>query len=129
MLESHALLDQVEHTSLFNAFALHEIQMRGLIATNRADEAIRLAGNSPTPTTTVAPQWLVIELVTIAHVQLLARDRGAANQSLDAAAREAVIQRLPHQLQRIIRVAGDLLPEIRIAASQALERLRKDIAA
>jgi transcriptional regulator with XRE-family HTH domain len=129
MLESYALLDQVEHTSLFNPFALHEIRMRGLIATNRADEAIRLAGNGPTPTTTVAPQWRVIELVTIAHLQLLADDRGAANESLDAAVREAVMQRLPHQLQRVMRVAGDLLPEIRIAAFQALERLRNEIAA
>ena len=86
-------------------------------------------GKRPTPTTAVAPQWRVIELVTIAHVQLLADDRGAAEESLDAAVREAVMQRLPHQLQRVMRVAGDLLPEIRIAVSQALERLRNEIAA
>lgn len=129
MLESRALLDLVEHTSLFNPLALHEIQMRGLIATGRADAAIRLAGNGPAPATTVAPQWRVIELVTIGHVQLLANDRSAANESLAAAIREAALQHLPHQLQRIIRIASSLLPDIHAAAAHALERLRKELAA
>ena len=69
----------------------------------------------------MAPQWRVIELVTIAHVHLLAGDRDTACQSLDTAIQEATLQRLPHQLQRITRIAGDLLPDTRIAASQALK--------
>ena len=129
MHECKVLLDQARHTSLFNPFALHEIQLRGLLATGRATTAIRLAANGPTHTSTVAPQWRVIELVTIANVHLLADDRSAARQSLDTAIREATLQRLPHQLQRIIRIADDLLPDTRTAASQALEQLREELAA
>lgn len=129
MRECNLLLDQAGHTSLFNPFALHEIQLRGLIATGRANAAIRLATNGPTHTSTVAPQWRVIELITIVHVHLLADDRSTARQSLDAAIQEATLQRLPHQLQRITRIAGDLLPDTRTAASQALEQLRGELAA
>jgi hypothetical protein len=129
MRECKTLLDQAGHTSLFNPFALHEIQLRGLVATGRVNAAIRLAANGPAHTSTVAPQWRVIELVTVAHVHLLAGDRGIACQSLDTAIQEATLQQLPHQLQRITRIAGDLLPDTRIAASQALEWLRKELAA
>jgi transcriptional regulator with XRE-family HTH domain len=129
MRESNVLLDQTGHTSLFNPFAMHEIQLRGLIATGRANAAMRLAANGPAHTSAIAPQWRVIELVTTAHVHLLADDRSTARQSLDTAIREATLQRLPHQLQRIIRIAGDLLPDTRTAASQVLEKLREELAA
>jgi hypothetical protein len=129
MRECNVLLDQAGHTSLFNPFALHEIQLRGLVATGRVNAAIRLAANGPAHTSTVAPQWRVIELVTVAHVHLLAGGRDIACQSLDTAIQEATLQQLPHQLQRITRIAGDLLPDTRIAASQALEWLRKELAA
>ncbi|MFD8967356.1 helix-turn-helix domain-containing protein [Streptomyces sp. NPDC059568] len=127
--EAMGLLENVRHTSLFNPFALHEIRLRGLVATGRARAAIRLAENAPTPTTAVAPQWRVIESVTVAHVRLLSDDRAGAIASLDIAVREAVTQRLPHQLQRVVRVAGDRLPDLRSAASQALEMLREEMAA
>ncbi|WP_269859578.1 hypothetical protein [Streptomyces sp. RPT161] len=129
MRESHILLDQAEHTSLFNPFALHEIRVRGLVATGRPDIAIRLVENSPTPTTAVAPQWHVIGLVTVAHVRLLADDRGGAAESLETAVQEALRQRLPHQLQRAIRTAGEALPEVRDTAEQALGSLRREMAA
>ncbi|MEC4020487.1 helix-turn-helix domain-containing protein [Streptomyces sp. H27-D2] len=127
--ESGELLDSVEHTSLFNPFALHEIRLRGLVATGRPAEAIRLADSSPAPTMTVAPQWRVIELVTVAHVRLLADDRNGAAESLTVAVREAVTQRLPHQLQRVVRTAGGHLPAVRDLASQALGLLRQEMAA
>lgn len=123
------LLVSVDHTSLFNPFALHEIRLRGLVATGRADLAIRLVEHSLTPTTTVAPQWRVIELVTVGHVQLLADDHNGAAESLDAAVREAVVQRLPHQLQRIVRTAEDRLPVVHDTAAQALHRMRSEMAA
>ncbi|WP_228447248.1 helix-turn-helix domain-containing protein [Streptomyces paludis] len=129
MRESDELLHSVEHTSLFNPFALHEVRLRGLVATGRAEVAVRLAEAAPGPTTAVAPQWHVIERVTVAHVRLLAGDRHGAAESLDTATREAVRQRLPHQLQRIIRTAGDRLPHIRGTACDALERLREEMAA
>ncbi|MFD9818805.1 helix-turn-helix domain-containing protein [Streptomyces violascens] len=127
--EADQLLDRVEHTSLFNPFALHEIRLRGLIETGRVPAAIRLVENSPTPTTTVAPQWRVIELVTIAHIMLLADDLGGATTTLETAVGEATAQRLPHQLQRIMRTAATRLPDVQGTAAQALERLRGEMAA
>ncbi|MEU0248447.1 hypothetical protein ABZ192_29830 [Streptomyces sp. NPDC006235] len=173
MRETEDLLSSVDHTSLFNPFSLHEIRLRGLIATGQVDTAIRLVEHSPVLTTTVAPQWRVIELVTVAHVQLLADDRGGAEESLDVAplpirapsrltatlprtttvlgplsagvghqverpesstqktiaVQEAVVQRLPHQLQRIMRTATGRLPEIHDTAAQALDHMRCEMAA
>ncbi|WP_369374159.1 helix-turn-helix domain-containing protein [Streptomyces sp. cg36] len=127
--EAEVLLEEVEHTSLANPYALHEIRLRGLVATGRADIAIRLVERAPAPSLTVAPQWRVIELITVAHVRLLADDRDGAGTCLEAAVGEAARQRLPHQLQRIIRAAGDRLPASRDAAAQALDRLRQEMAA
>ncbi|WP_432096388.1 helix-turn-helix domain-containing protein [Streptomyces sp. bgisy100] len=129
MRQTEDLLSRVDHTSLFNSFSLHEIRLRGLVATGRTDSAMRLVEHSPMATTVMAPQWRVIELVTVAHVQLLADDHGGAVQSLDSATREASVQRLPHQLQRIMRTAGARLPAQHAAAADALNRIRKEMAA
>lgn len=130
MRETNRLLDETEHTSLFNPYALHEIRLRGLMATGRTDIAIQLIEQgSPVPTTTVAPQWRVIELITVAQVRLAADDHGSAAQSLHTAVDEAVRQRLPHQLQRIVRAADYRLPEIREVADHALDRIRQEMAA
>lgn len=119
----------VQHTSLFNPFALHEVQIRGLVATDRTRAAIRLIDSTPSPATPVAPQWRVIELVTVGHVQLLGDDPAGAEQSLAQATSEAAAQRLPHQLQRIIRTAGQQLPDVALAATGHLHRLRHEMAA
>jgi transcriptional regulator with XRE-family HTH domain len=130
MRETNRLLDETEHTSLFNPYALHEIRLRGLMATRRTDIAIHLVEQgSPVPTTTVAPQWRVIELITVAQVRLAADDCSGAAQSLHTAVDEAVRQRLPHQLQRIVRAAHHRLPEIREVADHALDRIRQEMAA
>ncbi|GAA3082878.1 helix-turn-helix transcriptional regulator [Streptomyces rectiviolaceus] len=129
MQEADELIQSATHTSLFNPYALHEIRLRGLVGTGRADLAIRLVDHGPDSTTTVAPQWRVIELVTVAHVRLLADDQGGAAESLNTAMAEAVVQRLPHQLQRIVRTAGDRLPVERGTAVQALDRMRQEMAA
>ncbi|MFD7014015.1 helix-turn-helix domain-containing protein [Streptomyces sp. NPDC059928] len=129
ILQAEGLLGEAQHTSLFNPFALHEIRLRGLADTSRVDQAIRLAEDGPAPTTTVAPQWRVIELVTVARIMLFATDLRGATGALEAALGEATAQRLPHQLQRIMRTAGSRLPEVHGAAAQALERLRGEMAA
>ncbi|WP_406438980.1 helix-turn-helix domain-containing protein [Streptomyces sp. NBC_01613] len=130
MQEADALLESTEHTSLFNPYALHEIRLRGLIATGRTRAAVQLAEQgSPIPTTTVAPQWRVIELTTVARVRLLADDHAGASQCLHSATGEAIRQRLPHQLQRIMRAAGERLPDLRESATEALERMRREMAA
>lgn len=129
MKEADTLLQSAAHTSLFNPYALHEIRLRGLVSTGRATLAIRLVDQGPVSTSTVAPQWRVIELVTVAHVRLLAEDLGGAAESLNTATAEAVVQRLPHQLQRIVRTAGHRLPTVRDTAVQALDRMRQEMAA
>ncbi|MGW6271199.1 helix-turn-helix domain-containing protein [Streptomyces sp. NPDC055060] len=127
--ETDQLLDHAEHTSLFNPYSLHEIRLRGLIATGRTRAAIQLADHAPAPTMTVAPQWRVIELVTVADVRLFGDDASGAAECLHGALGEAVRQRLPHQLQRIIRTAAHRLPEVRDAAAMALDRMRQEMAA
>lgn len=127
--EAEALLDRVEHTSLVNPFSLHEVRLRGLIATGRPEAAIRLAEVDPVAGTTVAPQWRVIEMVTVARVRMQGADRRAAAETLAVAVQEATVQRLPHQLQRIIRTAGPDLPDVAAPASQALDILRQEMAA
>ncbi len=130
MRETNRLLDETEHTSLFNPYALHEIRLRGLMTTGRTGVAIQLIEQgSPVPTTTVAPQWRVIELITVAQVRLTADDCSSAAQSLHTAVDEASRQRLPHQLQRIVRAAHPRLPEIRETAGHALDRIRQEMAA
>ncbi|MGW6455496.1 hypothetical protein ACWF94_06130 [Streptomyces sp. NPDC055078] len=127
--ECHELLENVQHTSLFNPFALNEIRLRGLVDTGRTREAIKLVDNNVSVTTTVAPQWRAIEMITAAHVRLLAGDRSGAAEYLTIATREATEQRLPHQLQRIMRTAGDRMPDLRTSASNALDILRQEMAA
>ncbi|WP_204357684.1 MULTISPECIES: helix-turn-helix domain-containing protein [unclassified Streptomyces] len=128
--EAHQLLDEVDHTSLVNPTALYEIHLRGLIATGRADDAIRRAeAAAPTSTISIAPQWRVIELITTGRVRLLAGDQRGATELLVGAVREARAQRLPHQLQRVLRAAGDALPDAHESAEQALTQLRTEMAA
>ncbi|MER5299712.1 helix-turn-helix transcriptional regulator [Streptomyces lasiicapitis] len=129
MRETDKLLDHAEHTSLFNPYALHEIRLRGLINTGRVRAAIQLADSAPAPTMAVAPQWRVIELVTVAHVRLIGNDSTRVAECLNGALDEAVRQRLPHQLQRIIRTATGRLPDLHDAAAMALDQMRHEMAA
>lgn len=128
--ETKLLLDEVDHTSLVNPVALYEIELRGLIGTGRSRAAIlRAEQSAPAPTTTVAPQWRVIELITTGKVRLLGGDHRGAAELLTQAANDARAQRLPHQLQRIIRTAGGDLAEPHERAAQALVQLRTEMAA
>ncbi|MFB6984488.1 helix-turn-helix domain-containing protein [Streptomyces sp. NPDC056304] len=128
--ETRALLDEVDHTSLINPVALYEIEIRGLIGTGRARAAIHRAEKPAPPTTTaVAPQWRVIELTTSGKVRLLGGDTRGAAELLAQAVTQAQDQRLPHQLQRIIRTCGHALMEVSSAATHALSQLRAEMAA
>lgn len=129
MGQAERLLDTAAHTSLFNPYSLHEIRLRGLLATGRAHAAIRLAEEQPALTTTVAPQWRVIELITVAQVRLIGEDRAGAAEALEVALGEAMVQRLPHQVQRILRAAGQRLSDIHAVAGEALDRMRQEMAA
>lgn len=128
--ETRALLDEVDHTSLVNPVALHEIELRGLIGTGRTRAAIlRAEQAAPSPSTTIAPQWRVIELITTGKVRLLAGDARGAIELLTQAVGEARALRLPHQLQRIIRTCGKVVPGVSDAATQSLLQLRTELAA
>jgi hypothetical protein len=127
--EARTLLDCASHTSLFNPSSLYEIQLRGLVSTDRTAAAIELADSPPASTLHTAPQWRVIEMITVAQVRLRADDLQAAVEGLSTAVREATAQRLPHQLQRVMRAAGSQLPDIAELARHSLDRLRQEIAA
>ncbi len=129
MKEADFTLGQVAPTSLFNPYSLHEVRLRGLVATGRSADAIRLADDVPRPATAVAPQWKVIEMITTAHVRLTAADIRGASTTLAAAVNEAVVQRLPHQLQRVARMAERRLPDIHATTQQALDQMKREMAA
>jgi hypothetical protein len=79
-----------------NSSSLYEIPVWGLVSTGRMAAAIELADSASAGTLYAAPQWCVIEMITIAQVRLRADDRQAAVEGLSAAVREATAQRLPH---------------------------------
>ena len=126
--DNRRLLDETAHTALFNPFALHEIELRGLAATGRAAEAVRLLNNSPGPGMQTTPQWRIIEHITVGHVLLLQGDRPAAQEHLQEAVSGAGAHRLPHQLQRVLRISS-VLPEIHEQAAALLRSLREQLAA
>jgi transcriptional regulator with XRE-family HTH domain len=122
------LLERVEHTPLVNPFALHEIQLRGLVATDRLDCAAALVEDPPDPGLQSTPQWRVIEHVTAGRVLLLQGARSVGQDRLRIAVREAFAHRLPHQLQRVLR-ARDIPGEVREYAASSLQQLRDSMAA
>jgi transcriptional regulator with XRE-family HTH domain len=126
-----ALLDQ--HTGegiLFNPFTFHEIHLRGLIATGRAAEAATRVQDSPPPDSAVpAPQWRVIERVTAGHALLAADATRSAKDALRNALITADAHRLPHQIQRILRISRDSnLHPLDKEAEAALTGLRASLA-
>lgn len=109
---------------LLNPFTFREIHLRGLIATCRAPQAVRVMQTSRIDATPAAPQWHIIERVTAGQVHLAAGDRAAATEALRTALTAAEAHRLPHQIQRTIRTArGGGLSEIWIDGQTTLSRL------
>lgn len=89
---------------LFNAFTWREIQLRGLLDTGNHAAALRLAHDTvscPAP----APQWQVIERITYADVLAGEGDSEAAEAVLLEALDLGRLYRLPHQIQRAVRIA------------------------
>jgi hypothetical protein len=89
---------------LFNAFTWREIQLRGLLDTGNHAAALRLAHDTvscPAP----APQWQVIERITYADVLAGEGDSEAAAAVLLEALDLGRLYRLPHQIQRAVRIA------------------------
>lgn len=120
-----------EHEVLFNTFTVREACIRGLLATGRSSEAVDLAESAAVGDMPPTPQWRVIERITTADVLARAGDGQAATSMLSAALSDAETLRLPHQVQRIIRLSG--LPGIadnqplRVRAESALTRLDRQL--
>lgn len=114
---------------LFNPFTFREIQLRGLVSTGRATEAVHIMQTSHVDATPVAPQWHIIERVTAGQVHLSAGDHDGAKEALRTALVAAEAYRLPHQVQRTIRAAEDgHLTAISIDGQAALVRLNRLLA-
>jgi transcriptional regulator with XRE-family HTH domain len=105
---------------LFNAFTVREVRPRGLLATGRPEQAAALAGSWIANEQAPAPQWRVIERITTADVLASAGDQRTAAEMLACTVPEAEALRLPHHMQRIIRLAGQ--PAIRSADQHLNER-------
>jgi hypothetical protein len=112
--------------ALLSSFTIREVRLRGLLATDRLAAAVALAahdaaGAAPTP------QWRVIERVTSPNVLSQAGDKSTASDILSGAVSDAETLRLPHQVQRVIRMTclpGMLAnPLVSEQARSALTRL------
>ncbi|WP_317621329.1 helix-turn-helix domain-containing protein [Streptomyces sp. CBMA123] len=126
--ESLRLLDVARTTPLFSDFSHHEVHVRGLAATGRVQEAVRVLERAPTPRLHTTTQWRIISAITAGQVLALRGDHQAARENLTAAVRGAVAHRLPHQVQRVVRASRGL-PDVREEAQAALTQLKAAIAA
>jgi DNA-binding XRE family transcriptional regulator len=113
--------------SLLSAFTVREVRLRGLLATDRLAAAVALAAHDPTDIAPPSPQWRVIERITSADVLSQAGDKSTASDILSGVIGEAEALRLPHQVQRVIRMTcrpGRLAdPTVSEQACSALTRL------
>lgn len=121
---------------LFNPFTVREVRLRGLLATGRIAQAVDLAGRYPADSGPPSPHWRVIERITTGEVLARAGDKRTAETVLTIATNSAEILRLPHQVQRIIRLAsipgvltGQTVSQHARAAFTRLNKQLADVAA
>jgi hypothetical protein len=100
----HALPAAPGQEALFNTFTVREVRLRGLLATGRIGNAVDLAENFASEEGPPTPQWRIIERVTTADMLARAGDEHSAASMLAAAISDAETLRLPHQVQRVIRL-------------------------
>jgi transcriptional regulator with XRE-family HTH domain len=111
---------------LFNPFTFREIELRGLVNTGRAPQAVRIIQTGLPDASPVAPQWHIIERVTAGQVLLVAGRSDDAEDAFRVALAAAEASRLPHQIQRAIRAANaGRLPTIVSEGYASLDRLNE----
>lgn len=109
---------------LFTRFAVREVEMRGLLQTGRVDRAAHLARH-PSGQSAPAPQWATIEAVTCAAALARVGDTHGAHELCRRALAMASEQRLPHQIQRLVRhTRASGYGSVRSEARDALRVLR-----
>jgi transcriptional regulator with XRE-family HTH domain len=96
-----------EQDVLVSPFTVREVRLRGLLVTGRTAQAAELAGRCPAGSGPPSPHWRVIERITTAEVLARTGDEQTAETMLTAAVSDAETLRLPHQVQRIIRLASE----------------------
>ncbi|MBV6699397.1 helix-turn-helix domain-containing protein [Kitasatospora aureofaciens] len=126
--EGRRLLDETTPTALFSSFTLHEVRLRGLMGTGRVEESVQLLEDAPAAGPNATSQWRIIAAITAGQVRLRRGDSAGAGEQLNAAVDGAVLHRLPHQLQRVVRTSNRL-PDVQERAIEALAQLRAEIAA
>ena len=105
---------------LLDVFSWREIQLRGLLELGDLSGAVALAG-AVSGEAAPGPQWEVIERVTVGGVLMAAGDHSEAEAVLVGAVGGASRYRLPHQIQRVIRIArGSNHPDLLTYAETAL---------
>jgi transcriptional regulator with XRE-family HTH domain len=104
-------------------YALHEVQLRGLIHTGRPRQAILQLDRHLRHVNAIAPQWQAILAITRGEVLLADADSAQAAAALQTAIVIAERHRLPHQIQRIARVSEGCLPATQELAQEAVNRL------
>lgn len=116
-----------ESMMLGNMFTMREIRLRGLVSTGRATLAGDMLDDLSDGSAT-APQWRVIEGITVAEVLLAGGDSASGQRRLDSALREAEQFTLPHQVQRAVRAAKRYrLTDSLATCSETLERLERQL--
>ncbi|HTU74048.1 MAG TPA: helix-turn-helix domain-containing protein [Trebonia sp.] len=129
---TQALETASQEDVLFNQFTVREVRLRGLLATGRPAQAVGLAERYPADSAPPSPHWRVIERITTAEVLARAGDEHTAHTMLTAAISDAETLHLPHQVQRIIRLAsgpGDLAGQTAgQQARAALTRMDRQLA-
>jgi transcriptional regulator with XRE-family HTH domain len=108
---------------LASPVALHEVRLRGLLATGRTREAIDMLSEQPVSAPLLPPQWQAILNVTIGDVLLAQAEVAAAQTAFCTALSIARDYRLPHQIQRIIRCGDPRIEEVNQFARSALAQL------
>lgn len=117
-------LDEADGTGMLsNRFTFREVLLRGLAATGRASLAARLMDEEQNTAAPVAPQWGVIEQVTVGEILLAIGEREGAEEALLAALAGTETYRPPHQAQRAIRVAARDADVVAQAGRAVLARL------
>jgi transcriptional regulator with XRE-family HTH domain len=127
------LLETVgRHEVLFNTFTVREVRLRGLLATGRPHQAMSVAESFAADDEPPTPHWRVMERITTADVLASAGEGRTAATMLASAVHDSEVLRLPHQVQRIIRLAAE--PAVSSAdqhlhqqAQAALQRLDRQL--
>jgi hypothetical protein len=86
--------------------------------------AASVAGQDAPDASAVAPQWHVIERISVAAIYHAEGDLNAVETTLSQAIGAAELLRLPHQIQRAMRLACQASPDLSGEGRAALMRLQ-----